>query len=400
MDMASGESRNGDAVVPPTSSSRDRRKLNMAAASPRRTLAPSASPAPCGHPSRRRRGQGLSDGAVPPLATSGGSCIPALGGAESDPGGKGTPLPPLGGGKPGAVPVDGRELSGKARKLARIAQTGSTVGVSPAMSFHDLLAISFAGDSGAPGHDGAVGAGADGKPKRRSGGSRPNLRLTRSFSHIDESRMGRSAVPKLESPALPNRGIASKARGSNTPQPMNGRVRNSQSRATASRRTWERGARSKLSAQKSSLGASSASFADDGGDAGGDSDTARHGGVSVGGTPAHGRDSVSRVLPTELRLGIPAPTVEAPGPQSLSHGRREGAGAGPGAGAGAGGGGGGPPTFMNTAVGAEAVVRDTLYNSHGIVALDGYLWKPGAIRVVRRWMMLVDNSLYYFVRPG
>lgn len=51
-------------------------------------------------------------------------------------------------------------------------------------------------------------------------------------------------------------------------------------------------------------------------------------------------------------------------------------------------------------VGAEAVVRDCLYNSHGMVALDGYLWKPGAIRLVRRWMMLVDNTLYYFVRPG
>lgn len=51
-------------------------------------------------------------------------------------------------------------------------------------------------------------------------------------------------------------------------------------------------------------------------------------------------------------------------------------------------------------VGAEAVVRDCLYNSHGMVALDGYLWKPGSIRLVRRWMMLVDNTLYYFVRPG
>ncbi|CAN0186707.1 unnamed protein product, partial [Pylaiella littoralis] len=50
--------------------------------------------------------------------------------------------------------------------------------------------------------------------------------------------------------------------------------------------------------------------------------------------------------------------------------------------------------------GAEAVVRDCLYNSHGMVALDGYLWKPGSIRLVRRWMMLVDNTLYYFVKPG
>lgn len=51
-------------------------------------------------------------------------------------------------------------------------------------------------------------------------------------------------------------------------------------------------------------------------------------------------------------------------------------------------------------VGAEAVVRDCLYNSHGMVALDGFLWKPGSIRLVKRWMMLVDNTLYYFVRPG
>lgn len=50
--------------------------------------------------------------------------------------------------------------------------------------------------------------------------------------------------------------------------------------------------------------------------------------------------------------------------------------------------------------GAEAVVRDCLYNSHGMVALDGYLWKPGSIRLVRRWMMLVDNTLYYYVKPG
>ena len=50
--------------------------------------------------------------------------------------------------------------------------------------------------------------------------------------------------------------------------------------------------------------------------------------------------------------------------------------------------------------GAEAVVRDCLYNSHGMVALDGYLWKPGSIRLLRRWMMLVDNTLYYFVKPG
>ena len=54
----------------------------------------------------------------------------------------------------------------------------------------------------------------------------------------------------------------------------------------------------------------------------------------------------------------------------------------------------------STAAGPEAVVRDCLYNSHGMVALDGYLWKPGSIRLVRRWMMLVDNTLYYFVRPG
>lgn len=52
------------------------------------------------------------------------------------------------------------------------------------------------------------------------------------------------------------------------------------------------------------------------------------------------------------------------------------------------------------AAGAEAVVRDCLYNSHGMVALDGYLWKPGSIRLVRRWMMLVDNALYYYVKPG
>lgn len=51
-------------------------------------------------------------------------------------------------------------------------------------------------------------------------------------------------------------------------------------------------------------------------------------------------------------------------------------------------------------LGAEAVVRDCLYNSHGMVALDGYLWKPGALRLVRRWMMLVDNTLYYFIKPG
>lgn len=50
--------------------------------------------------------------------------------------------------------------------------------------------------------------------------------------------------------------------------------------------------------------------------------------------------------------------------------------------------------------GAEALVRDCLYNSHGMVALDGYLWKPGSIRLVKRWMMLVDNTLYYFVKPG
>lgn len=50
-------------------------------------------------------------------------------------------------------------------------------------------------------------------------------------------------------------------------------------------------------------------------------------------------------------------------------------------------------------VGAEAVVRDCLYNSHGIVALDGYMWKPGSVRLVKRWFMLVDNTLYYFLRP-
>ncbi|CAM9381017.1 unnamed protein product [Ectocarpus sp. 8 AP-2014] len=55
---------------------------------------------------------------------------------------------------------------------------------------------------------------------------------------------------------------------------------------------------------------------------------------------------------------------------------------------------------LQASAGAEAVVRDCLYNSHGMVALDGYLWKPGSIRLVRRWMMLVDNTLYYFVKPG
>ncbi|CAM9446127.1 unnamed protein product, partial [Hapterophycus canaliculatus] len=55
---------------------------------------------------------------------------------------------------------------------------------------------------------------------------------------------------------------------------------------------------------------------------------------------------------------------------------------------------------VSASAGAEAVVRDCLYNSHGMVALDGYLWKPGSIRLVRRWMMLVDNTLYYFVKPG
>ena len=55
---------------------------------------------------------------------------------------------------------------------------------------------------------------------------------------------------------------------------------------------------------------------------------------------------------------------------------------------------------VQATVGAEAVVRDCLYNSHGMVALDGFLWKPGSLRLVRRWMMLVDNTLYYFVRPG
>lgn len=55
---------------------------------------------------------------------------------------------------------------------------------------------------------------------------------------------------------------------------------------------------------------------------------------------------------------------------------------------------------VSAQAGAEAVVRDCLYNSHGMVALDGYLWKPGSMRLVRRWMMLVDNTLYYFIRPG
>ncbi|CAN0066695.1 unnamed protein product, partial [Ectocarpus sp. 6 AP-2014] len=55
---------------------------------------------------------------------------------------------------------------------------------------------------------------------------------------------------------------------------------------------------------------------------------------------------------------------------------------------------------LQASAGAEAVVRDCLYNSHGMVALDGYLWKPGSIRLVRRWMMLVDNTMYYFVKPG
>ena len=50
--------------------------------------------------------------------------------------------------------------------------------------------------------------------------------------------------------------------------------------------------------------------------------------------------------------------------------------------------------------GVNLGVRDCLYNSHGMVALDGFLWKPGSIRLVKRWMMLVDNTLYYFVRPG
>ncbi len=68
---------------------------------------------------------------------------------------------------------------------------------------------------------------------------------------------------------------------------------------------------------------------------------------------------------------------------------------GGGAGAGA-----GMTAEEEAAAGAEAVVRDCLYNSHGMVALDGYLWKPGSIRLVRRWMMLVDNTLYYFVKPG
>lgn len=55
---------------------------------------------------------------------------------------------------------------------------------------------------------------------------------------------------------------------------------------------------------------------------------------------------------------------------------------------------------LQASAGAEEVVRDCLYNSHGMVALDGHLWKPGSIRLVRRWMMLVDNTLYYFVKPG
>lgn len=64
---------------------------------------------------------------------------------------------------------------------------------------------------------------------------------------------------------------------------------------------------------------------------------------------------------------------------------------------------GGPAAVVGMSaetVGAEAVVRDCLYNSHGMVALDGYLWKPGSLRIVRRWMMLVDNTLYYFIKPG
>ncbi|CAN0359256.1 unnamed protein product, partial [Discosporangium mesarthrocarpum] len=51
-------------------------------------------------------------------------------------------------------------------------------------------------------------------------------------------------------------------------------------------------------------------------------------------------------------------------------------------------------------LGAEGVVRDTLYNSHGLVALDGYLYKVGAYgRLTRRWMMLIDNIMYYFRSP-
>lgn len=64
---------------------------------------------------------------------------------------------------------------------------------------------------------------------------------------------------------------------------------------------------------------------------------------------------------------------------------------------------GGPAAVVGMSaetLGAEAVVRDCLYNSHGMVALDGYMWKPGSLRIVRRWMMLVDNTLYYFIKPG
>lgn len=380
-----GSTGNGDSqaeggnLTPSVSGDRGRRKPFVPSPSPRRSAL--ASPASRVHPSRRRNGQGSGDDAVAPAASSGGLAAASLGALEGDSGGKMSPLPPLGGTQGGSS-TDGRELTGKARKLARVAQVASGAGVSPPMTCTDLLALSFTGDNMGSEPEGVLRASGETKPNMRNGGQRHSLRLTKSFSQVDAAMVPSN---KLESPSPGGRlGMVAKVQGMMTPQYANGRRRTTGTPAS-SRRTGERGIRGRRGLLKGSTG--SISGVDE---SGGESDTAdAAAGASLGGTPARGRDFP---LTAELKLGMPAPRIGRP--LSVLNDVLNGVLNGDGAGVGT------PDVSISSAVGAEAVVRDTLYNSHGIVALDGYLWKPGALRIVRRWMMLVDNSLYYFVRPG
>lgn len=318
--VARGEARKDWDVPPPMTCDRTRQKP-LSSASPQRTAAAYASPA-----------SSRVHNARPP-ASSGGAAGGGVNGddasirpsrnssnvSESDVPNDNKPLPPLGN---RGSPQTARELTGKAKKLARIAKAAGGGG----------------GDSAAPGHDGGVRQ-ADGQ------GAGMDLRISRSFSNLDETASGANGNKSgLESPAVWNRqGIAGKAMA--TPQREGVRGKSSVPTPGSNGRDGTRMGRQ----QSAPVGANGYG---DGVD-------------SVMSTPARG----GSVRPMDVSLGMPANGVaHAP----VTH-----------------------PT-----VDAEAVVRDCLYNSHGIVALDGYLWKPGSVRVVKRWMMLVDNTLYYFVRPG
>lgn len=363
--------------------------------------------------------------------------------SEIAPGAVRSTLPPMRNGRHSPI---GRELSGKARKLENMARAKGT----SHLSCEDLVALSLAErDAGAPAHDGGVikmgGVGADGDEKKRR--FKPILRHSRSFSHVDSAKLTnlmRSATPTSagrlnshknaakvggkpdrDSSGTPPNAWGSgpvkaaemghvkgkwsistspvKARRSANPTIDASRLQDDDNDPTSQERTREEdnpaveldmadvmrsaggeiladGDISTATAMHNRNGGGTPASRNSGKRGSRNMEVVRKGGVGGGYDRTVGDRSSREITQVEAGSGLGVPEAEMNIPSDLLVGYP------------------GHPAMAPT-VGAEAVVRDCLYNSHGIVALDGYMWKPGSVRVVKRWFMLVDNTLYYFLRP-